>query len=261
MPFNERNSKLVWTESIRQAEEVLQHWVSSDSSITETAKDMRTLSLHVLSGAGFGKFYSFNSSTEPPKLGHMFNYRDSLSLILENILLIFIFGSNIFTSRYLPESWARIGQAIIDFKSYMRDMYKEEKHLLDSGKPGTGNIVACLVRASEAATTSLGNASTPKVLQHPKTGSKGLTESEVYGNIFVYNFAGHDTTAITLSWTLYLLAAHLEVQDWIFEEINLYIPDVDSASESYDAVFPKLKRCFAVLVCPLIPPGTPSLHT
>lgn len=91
MPFNERNSSLVWIESI--------HWVSSDSSITETAKNIRTLSLHVLSDAGFDKFYSFNSSTEPPKIGHMFNYRDSLSLILENILLIFFFGSNIFLPR------------------------------------------------------------------------------------------------------------------------------------------------------------------
>lgn len=77
-------------------------------------------------------------------------------------------------------------------------MYKEEKHLLDRGKPGADNIITYLVRASEAVTKSIGNTITPKVLQHPKTGSKGLTESELYGNIFVSNFASHDTTAITL---------------------------------------------------------------
>jgi cytochrome P450 len=41
---------------------------------------------------------------------------------------------------------------------------------------------------------------------------KGLTEEEIYGNIFVYNFAGHDTTATTLNWALYLLAAFPEVK-------------------------------------------------
>lgn len=211
---------------------------------------MRTLSLHVLSGAGFGKFYSFHRSTEPPKPGHMFNYRDSLSLILENILLILIIGPKFLTSRYRPRVWARVGQAIVDFKAHMHDMYMDERNLLQGGKAGADNILSSLVRASEAGTTDPGNVSLQNLGQHPKAGSGLLTEAEVYGNIFVYNFAGHDTTAITLGWTLYLLAAHPEVQDWLFEEIHFYGVDLDSASESYDAVYPKLKRCLAVLVCP-----------
>lgn len=249
MPFTEQNSKLVWTESIRQAEEVLQYWGLSEFPITGTVKDMRTLSLHVLSGAGFGKFNSFKNSNEPPKPGHMLNYRDSLSLILENILLILIVGPKILTSRYRPQAWARVGHAIIDFKAYMQDMYMEERNRLDNGKAGADTIISSLVRASEAGTTSAEMASAPKSLQYPKAESNRLTETEVYGNIFVYNFAGHDTTATTLGWTLYLLAANPEVQDWMFEEINFYLPDVDSASDSYDAVYPKLKRCLAVLVC------------
>lgn len=160
---------------------------------------MQTLFLHILSDADFDKFYSFNSSIESSKLRHMFNYWDSLSLILENILLIFIFDLNIFILRYLSESWACINQAIIDFKSYMQDMYKKEKHLLNSDKSETDNIVICLVQAFKIATTSLENVSTLKVLQHSKTKSKKLIESEVYDNIFMYNFVDHDTTAITLS--------------------------------------------------------------
>lgn len=248
MPFTEQNSKLVWTESIRQAEEVLQYWGLSDFPITETAKDMRTLSLHVLSGAGFGKFNSFKNSNEPPKPGHMFNYRISISLVLENILLILIVGPKILTSRYRPHAWARVGHAITDFKAYMQDMYMEEKNRLDSGKEGGDNIISSLVRASEAASVVSQNGSTLNSFQYSNVESNRLTETEVYGNIFVYNFAGHDTTATTLGWALYLLAAHPEVQDWMFEEINFYLPNVDFASESYDAVYPKLKRCSAVLV-------------
>ncbi len=81
----------------------------------------------------------------------------------------------------------------------MQDMYKKEKHLLNSDKSETDNIVICLVQAFKIATTSLENVSTLKVLQHSKTKSKKLIESEVYDNIFMYNFVDHDTTAITLS--------------------------------------------------------------
>ena len=218
--------------------------------MTQAAKDMRTLSLHVLSGAGFGKFYSFRDSTDPPKAGHMFNYRDSLSLILENILLILIVGPKVLTSPYRPRFWDRIGHAIDDFKSYMQEMYQDEQNFLSCGKAGADNIISSLVRASEASTTGRGNSSPRRhLVEYSKAGSSLLTEAEVYGNIFVYNFAGHDTTAITFGWTLYLLAAHPEVQDWLFEEIQFYFRDLDSASESYDAVYPKLKRCLAVLVC------------
>lgn len=217
---------------------------------------MRTLSLHVLSGAGFGKFYSFHDSTEPPKAGHKFNYRDSLSIILENILLILVVGPKFLTSRYRPHVWARVGQAIVDFKAHMQDMYTEEQHLFEGGKAGADNIISSLVRASEASpTSSPGSVSPRKSVQHIKGGSNLLTEDEVYGNIFTYNFAGHDTTAITLGWTMYLLAAHPEVQDWLFEEIQFYFADLESASERYDTVYPKLKRCLAVLVCL---PGQPS---
>jgi hypothetical protein len=53
----------------------------------------QTFTLHVLSGAGFGKSYLFKGSNDdvdpqPSK------YRDSLSLILDHILLIMILGPN-----------------------------------------------------------------------------------------------------------------------------------------------------------------------
>lgn len=48
----------------------------------------------------------------------------------------------------------------------------------------------------------------------------GLTESEIYRNIFVVNFAGHDTTAHTLALAVVLLAASPSVQDWISQELH-----------------------------------------
>ena len=235
---------MAWTESLRQAQEVLLCWTSQKAPVTDTAKHVRTLSLHVLSGAGFGKFYSFQKAAEPPKLGHHFNYRDALAHILDNIMLILIFGPNLLSNQFLPKRLSSIGQATIDFKAYMKDMYVEEKQSMADSKTETANIMASLIRASDVQ-TDLVDDEGPRGSQITKSAVTGLSESEVYGNTFVYNFAGHDTTAITLSWTLYLLAANPEVQDWIGEEINKH---TKTLPWDYSGTFPKLKRCLAVMV-------------
>ena len=241
-PFNEQNSSLVWSEALRQADEVLQFWKSLKIPIRRTAKDTRTLSLHVLSGAGFGKSYSFQKSAEPPKPGHMFNYRDSLALVLENSLLILILGPKFLTQKFLPRSWRQIGQATVDFKFHMTEMVHNEERLVAQNEPGGENIIKSLIRASNEMSKSSSSAGTEG------SAIRGLTEDEIYGNIFVYNFAGHDTMAITLNWALYLLAAHPEIQAWISEEINAVITDEQSSTLNYSKVYPKLNRCLAVLV-------------
>ena len=255
MPFNEQNGDLVWIESLRQATEMLQFWKSLGTPIRRTARDTRTLSLHVLSGAGFGKSYSFQKSAEPPKPGHLFNYRDSLAVILENSLLILILGPKFLTSWFLPASWSRIGQATVDFKFHMVEMVNEEKRLITEKRPEGRNIINSLIRASQEEMS--------KSSVDPDTGGtgiRGLTEDEIYGNIFVYNFAGHDTMAITLNWALYLLAAHPELQSWISEEIDAVIMGDHSATWHYTEVYPRLNRCLAILVSksfyllPLHPP-------
>lgn len=86
-------------------------------------------------------------------------------------------------------------------------------------------------------------------LTHPRG---GLTKEEIYGNMFIFNFAGHDTTAQPLIFTINLLAAHTEIQDWMKEELDYYLPDDTLSNWSYEKVFLKLKRCLAVLVSTLV---------
>ena len=72
---------------------------------------------------------------------------------------------------------------------------------------------------------------------------------EILGNAFVYYFAGHNTTAAVFAYAVYLLAAYLEVQDWVTEELEHFLPISDDSEWRYEELFPKLKRCLAVLVC------------
>ena len=242
-PFNDNNNILVWTESLRQASEVLQFWKTFTTPVTRTDVDTRTISLHILSAAGFGKSYSFDKVGEPAKEGHVFNYRDSLAMILEHNLLVLILGPKLMGQMAkwtgIFGKWASIGQATVDFKDHMETMVQEEKKAIAAGHARSATITNALIRASEDTKGGVEG----EVF-------RGLTEDEIYGNIFVYNFAGHDTTAALLNWAIYLLAAHPELQDWIAEEINEVIGD-DIASVEFRDVFPKLQRCLALMVRPV----------
>ncbi|KAI2465758.1 cytochrome P450 [Annulohypoxylon bovei var. microspora] len=77
---------------------------------------------------------------------------------------------------------------------------------------------------------------------------KGLSVDEIFGNLFVINFAGHDTTANTLAFSMLLLAAHPKVQAWISEEIMVVTNNRPVEEWDYKEFFPQLKRCHAVLL-------------
>ncbi|KAM0129220.1 hypothetical protein ACHAP3_007953 [Botrytis cinerea] len=140
-----------------------------------TAKDTRTLPLNVLAATGFRKSYKFRSSSEA---GHdeAGSYRDALQTVLDNAILI-----------------RRVGRAAADFKKYMENVLDEESSSLKEGKAGNGTLMASLVRALGAHQKEE-IASSRQTAQSP---SKGLTVDEIFGDIFVINFAGHDTTANT----------------------------------------------------------------
>ena len=75
-----------------------------------------------------------------------------------------------------------------------------------------------------------------------------LTEEEVCGNIFVYNFAGHDATANSLAIGICLLATRPHVQDWIAEEIATVLGAIEPREPIYGSKFPRLQGCLAVVV-------------
>ena len=122
-------------------------------------------------------------------------------------------------------------------------MLNEETSLLNQGKTGTGSLMASFVQALN---THQKEETTEKV-NAGQSPSKGLTVEEIFDNIFVINFAGHDTTANTLAFSMLLLAAHPEVQDWVAEELQT-VTHCDTDKWNYNALFPDLKRCQAVLV-------------
>lgn len=48
----------------------------------------------------------------------------------------------------------------------------------------------------------------------------GLTEKQIRDEVFTLFFAGHETTALTMTWTLYFLSQHPEVEQQLLSEIS-----------------------------------------
>ncbi|KAF7887020.1 uncharacterized protein EAF02_003667 [Botrytis sinoallii] len=243
-PFNENIMKFVWQESLKQAKEMLETWNQrSESREISTAKDTRTLSLNVLAATGFRKSYQFRSSAQAAT-DEAVSYRDALQTVLDNVILIMFIPFRYLCLPFMPKSWRLVGKAATDFKVYMENMLDEESTLLKEGKVGSGTLMTSFVRA-------LGVHQKEEMVpsrQTAQSASKGLTVEEIFGNIFVINFAGHDTTANTLAFSMILLAAYPEVQDWVAEELQEVIKDTADESLEYEKVFEKLNRCRAVLL-------------
>lgn len=196
-----------------------------------------------MSGAAFGKSYAFRGSEElnTSTKEDLSSYGEALRVILDRCIPLVILGRKNLSKPWLPKSFRELYQATLVFQDHMTKVYENEKQAMIRGGKQEHNLMTSLVRASQA------NAN-QKVDGSAGFNQEGLTEEEIYGNIFVFNFAGHDATANSLALGISLLATRPDVQDWITEEINFVLADFNAEESSYESVYPQLKRCLAVTV-------------
>jgi cytochrome P450 len=211
---------------------MLNYWFSAGNEGVNTLEyDTRTLTLDVLVHVAFGKSFDFRGSHEKTKSNGPLTYRDALAIVLHDALLMLALGQGLARRLAFIPRLGRLSEAADQFKKYMTDMFNESSQA-EHGQKARGNLISSLVRAS--------------------TDEKLITPEEVIGNIFVFSFAGHDTTAHSFAFTFMLLAGHLEVQDWITEEIRYVVNGERDLKNRYE-LFPRLVRTLAVLVSLPIP--------
>jgi len=246
-PFNEKNSALVWREAGEQAEQLRDSWCHKPQ-VRTTQRDIYAVALNVLCGAGFGVHAKFVDEKHAPASGSTaqnLGYRECLRLLLANIVQLVIL------SAIQRSGWPRwlvwgqmreIGEARDEFRGYMSKLLAKEREAFDQGDLDRHNLMSALVRAqAESQDGGLINKAS-------NLASGGLSEDEVYGNLFIYSLAGHDTTAGALHFAIVLLAINPEWQDWIGEEIDAVRKTDPSGLCFYEEIFPKLQRCLALMV-------------
>ncbi|RAH86030.1 cytochrome P450 monooxygenase [Aspergillus japonicus CBS 114.51] len=230
---------------------------AAEGQITSVAKDTRTLSLNVLAATGFRKSFPFQSANDHPVAQEPHStprkedadspvasagYRDALQTVLDNCIFLMVLGRKWLALPFAPQSWRQIAKAADDFQRYMVRMLDEETKALNYGQAGSGGLMTSFVRAMDLKQKADAEGGTAASGSPPK----GLTVDEIFGNIFVINFAGHDTTANTLAFGLLLLAAYPEVQDWVAEELQGLTDE--EIKNHYADLFPRLRRCRAILL-------------
>jgi len=219
---------------------MLKSWVAAGKSgISNTRDDTMVLALHVLTAAGFGKSYDFDNATSTVTEGHKMTFGDALHVVLSKFVVVLLSSSlNIprgAVAKILPRSFTDVQFAIAEFKQYLVEMVAEERASVGKKSEDQDNLMSALLRASD--------------LRDAKgDGRSTLSEDEIYGNLFIYSFAGHDTTAGTLAYAITLLARDNEIQSWIKEEINAVIGKEQDETWDYEKLFPQLKRCLAIMV-------------
>lgn len=213
---------------------MLQYW-SSKKSNPHIDRDLRALTLHVISRAGFGKSFPFQGYEEKQAIqaGQLMDYREAIGIILEHCVILLGLGPKflaVMSNIWLPKRMQILQTAVVTFQNYMTNLYEDSKKLHANDEISDNSVMSLLVKASQEAGAN-----------------GGLTESEIYGNMFVVNFAGHDTTAHTFTFAMYFLAANPQVQDWISEEINAVLDGRQPSELDYRADSLRFRRCLAVM--------------
>jgi cytochrome P450 len=238
--FNERISTFVWDESLRQANDMLEDWLAKPDAKSNTAvQDSGTVALHVITAAAFGSLRDFRQGVNELPANHSLSFRDSLRGSLKHPVIAAVVAGMPWLKnpllQYILSSKIRgVQLALSEFKSYMlesitreRQSAKFKSEAMSDKRP---NLLNALVKASD---------------EEKLDGVSKMSDDELTGNMFMFAFAGHETTANTIIYALAYLAVYPDIQDWVAEELTTVIGRAESLE--YAKIQPRLKRTLALM--------------
>ncbi|KAL9064084.1 MAG: hypothetical protein Q9157_007963 [Trypethelium eluteriae] len=166
-PFSETNNRLVWTESLHQAQAMMTSWVGEDGNGERTIHtvdaDAMRLSLHVISRAAFGRRVKWpheertgsnaekdgetDRSEVPP--GHTMPYKEALQSLLEHIIWLVILPRWFLKSSPFKVH-KRAYAARTEWGKYMNEIYTEKRAEVVNGETTSDRIdlMGALVRGA-----------------------------------------------------------------------------------------------------------------
>ncbi|KAG9102757.1 hypothetical protein FRC06_001209 [Ceratobasidium sp. 370] len=213
--FTETPPTLVWNETMTVIEQLFEIWDLNPGQKVRIghAKDMtKTLTLMVISSAALGHRLSWTEDYERPWPGFTMSFQKAVGVVSTSLV------ERVFTPKWadeLTEKTRTMSAGFDELERYLRQMIEthrnrgQQLHDSSSGDPSSKlvaeNVFSVLVAASDQNAIETG---------------RGLTDQDVIGNAFLFIFAGHDTSASALAFTLGLLALYPQVQQEVHEQIK-----------------------------------------
>lgn len=117
----------------------------------------------------------------------------------------------------LTENYKKEEKALKIVNDLSRSVIKERKKKLEKGEDNNGRRLNLLDQLLEA-----------------KEDGQPLSERDIREEVNVALFAGHDTTATTISHTLWALAKNPEIQDKLFKKLEIIMGKDSTQNETYE---------------------------
>ncbi|KAI1081094.1 cytochrome P450 [Whalleya microplaca] len=251
--FNEKNTALVFGESINQTQGVINLWLGPDGMGNKTIRtleqDTASLTLNIIATIGFGLKILWPGQSFPPDAdprlakyatqeapeGHSMSFVNALGRTLDNLILLLIVPKWILG--IVPSKRAKQAlDAESNFVHYMNEFLQEKIEDVRQGNNSDKglDIMGSLVRSSYS----------DKLEDASKTGGSAkkdgkittLKDSEIIGNAFINIVAGHETTANVLHFALVELATHPASQRRLQKEVDSMLGGQDPATWDYETV-------------------------
>jgi cytochrome P450 len=209
-------------------------------NLQEVRGQVERLAMHVLSAAAFGERRDWEGKEMDVKAkGHGMSFMECMEIMHPNLMGVVLFGGLSLPGMqwWAPKGLVRIKAAVEEFKRYMWEAVKNQQEKGKSEQEKIPNLASLLVRANDIEKDE--NLASGKMTGH-------LSDEELYGNMFGFNIAGYETTAMAMGFSLPHLALEPEVQEWARQEVDQVL--TSGKGLPYEETFEKLVRVRAVMV-------------
>ncbi|KAL2822427.1 cytochrome P450 monooxygenase [Aspergillus granulosus] len=208
--FHEKTYRTVWDEAYDCSSIIFRGWITGDV-VSSTQSDMATLSLTVLVKACF----------------NLDGQNEGMTAFSTDVLSLQQHISRYLSSLTGPYRINLEQEAEID-RQALSDFIRR---LVDNRKP---------IVSTQSQNDLLSSMLAP-------AGESRFLDSEIAGNLFLFIFAGHETSANALVYIIHLLAVYPEWQDWAMEEVNCVLGSSGGDRPKFETVYSGCKRLSALL--------------
>ncbi|CAE6518284.1 unnamed protein product [Rhizoctonia solani] len=205
--FSDKNNRLVQSSAKKFVDQMVDTWgYEAPTRIEDVDGDITMqITLCIIAKAGFGQEIEWGNDGQAPE-GHKLTFKQALLTVSHNLALIIVFPKWMLGWR---KEWAVVRDAYAELRLYFQEMISSRR---------AENTPGSRIQAEEQ--HDLFN---QLILAHDDTNT--LSEEELIGNVFLFLFAGHETTAHSLAFTLGLLAIYPKEQRKVIEQIQELQPE------------------------------------